>query len=71
MAEDGTILAGHVSSSESWAKIDLTSGSKRHLYEAHYPNGYRLEWVDYDDIADDKLPDGLKKAFELADGRKA
>lgn len=48
LAEDGTFLAEHMSSSEWWAKHDigLTSNWKHEAYKAHYPDGYELEWVD-------------------------
>lgn len=48
IAEDGKYLAGHLSSSEAWAKHDmgLTSEWKHDLYRAHYPDGYEVEWVD-------------------------
>ncbi len=47
MAEDGTGLAGHCSSSEHWARHDIgmTSDWKHDLYRKHYPDGYELEWV--------------------------
>lgn len=48
LAEDGTPLAGHCSSSIGWAKHDIGIGSdwKHDKYRAHYPDGYELEWVD-------------------------
>lgn len=48
LAEDGTSLAGHCSSSLSFAKHDIGIGSdwKHEAYRKHYPNGYELEWVD-------------------------
>jgi len=48
LAEDGTGLAGHLSSSESWAKHDmgLTSDWKHDTYDEHYPQGYELVWID-------------------------
>ena len=44
VAEDGTLLAGHLSSSIGWFASDmgLTSRRKHDLYEAHYPDGYEL-----------------------------
>lgn len=52
VAEDGTYLAGHVSSSEGWARHDMGFGEslwKHDLYKAHYPGGFELVWVgDYD-----------------------
>lgn len=48
LAEDGTLLASHISSDVMWAKIDIGVGSdrKHDTYREHYPNGYELEWVD-------------------------
>ena len=52
MAEDGTHLTSHVSSSDGFAKGDcgyLPTGmglSKRAIFDEHYPDGYELEWVD-------------------------
>ena len=62
MAEDGTILAGHLSSSESFAKHDIGIGSdwKHDKYDAHYPEGWAIEWVD-----DPKSHEGLLAAYEL------
>lgn len=47
LAEDGKMVACHISSNESWSKFDLGLQSDRHCdeYAAHYPNGYELEWV--------------------------
>ncbi|MHB0764702.1 hypothetical protein ACYCFC_10070 [Stutzerimonas sp. NM35] len=49
VAEDGTCLAGHASSSDGWARHDLGIGSnwKHEHYDAHYGVGnWELEWVD-------------------------
>lgn len=48
MAEDGNMLAMHVSSSESWAMhaLGLCSDRKHDKYKQYYPNGYELEWID-------------------------
>jgi hypothetical protein len=51
LAEDGTLLGGHVSSDEWWARGDcgyLNTGMgaiKRKKFAEHYPEGYFLEWV--------------------------
>ena len=47
MAEDGTVLAGHVSSSLMFAQHDIgyTSNWHHEVYKAHYPDGYELVWV--------------------------
>lgn len=51
LAEDGTALAGHVSSNKSFSKHDmgLTSDWKHDRYKAHYPEGFEIEWVDNPD----------------------
>ena len=69
IAEDGTTLAGHVCSSPSFFRHDIgiTSDWKHDKYDAHYPNGWTLEWVDREDIAAHK---GLQQAFKLADEAK-
>jgi len=67
LAEDGTALGSHGCSHEGYMRSDLgilhNSRSDRHeLFRKHYPDGYKMEFVPYDDI------DGhvkLNKAFEL------
>jgi len=68
IAEDGTGLGGHVCSHEWFMPGDLGvlegSRSDRHEgFRQHYPDGYRMEFVRYDDF--DKC-DGLKAACERA-----
>lgn len=49
LCEDGTALASHLSSNESWARHDmgLTSNWKHDRYDAHCgEGGWELEWVD-------------------------
>lgn len=61
MAEDGNVLAGHISSSYGWSRRDVGTPSdpgdtggwqvegigegKHEKYAAHYPGGYIFEWV--------------------------
>lgn len=47
IAEDGTALAGHLSSNESWARHDMgvTSVWNHEHYRAHYPAGFEVEFV--------------------------
>ena len=44
MAEDGTVLAGHCSSSPAWLVHDmgLVGDWKHKKYAAYYPDGYEL-----------------------------
>lgn len=62
LAEDGTVLASHISSNESFSKYDLGFNSERHheAYKEHYPDGFELEWVD-----DPESHEGFKAAFAL------
>jgi hypothetical protein len=43
IAEDGTLLAAHVSSTDKFLELDL----RRHTaqFDAHYPGGYELIWI--------------------------
>lgn len=54
VAEDGTVVAGHGSSNEDWVRHDMgvAYGStwKHDLYEAKYPDGYKLEYVKNEDV---------------------
>lgn len=56
LAEDGTWLAGHVSSSRGFFRHDmgLTSDWKHGHYLAHYPNGFELV----------EVPEGAGKTHE-------
>lgn len=47
LAEDGEVLAGHVSSDVTFLHHDmgLTSDWKHTAYQAHYPDGYEVVWV--------------------------
>jgi len=58
IAEDGEVIAGRLSSSVEWAKIDIKHESKLKKYEEKYPEGYTLEWVD-----DVEGHVGIEKAF--------
>jgi hypothetical protein len=62
LAEDGKGLASHLSSSEDFSKHDmgLTSNWKHEAYQAHYPDGFELEWV-----ADFENNEAFKAAFAL------
>jgi len=68
IAEDGTCLGSHACSSENYMPADLgvLEGSRpdRHEndFQKHYPDGYRMEFVGYDNIAGHKK---LHAAFTL------
>jgi hypothetical protein len=57
MAEDGTPLAGHVSSSHEFVRHDLgdqklgyPKGWTREEYAKHYPDGYEVVWIEGDEL---------------------
>jgi hypothetical protein len=64
IAQDGHVLGSHICSHEGYMPHDLgiTQGSRkdRHEkdYQAHYPDGYRMDFVRFND-------EGLTKALEL------
>lgn len=64
IAEDGTGLGGHLSSSVEFAKHDigLTSDWHHDEFRKHYPNGYEVEWIDQKDLA---THEGFQKALKL------
>lgn len=69
LAEDGTQLGGHICSSEAYMPADLgvlenTRLDRHETFKEHYPNGYRMEFVGYDDFS---AHDGLKVAVKLAE----
>lgn len=56
LAQDGTFLGGHICSHEGYMPSDLgiREGfrSDRHeTFMTHYPNGYRMDFVSYDDVS--------------------
>lgn len=65
LAEDGSVLGGHICSSEGYILHDLgiLEGTREdhHVnYKAHYPGGYRMEFVPSRSI---EGHEGLNKAF--------
>lgn len=62
--ENGSILATHVSSNESFAKMDLgmdgISKSKHDRYDAAHPEGWEYEFVHISDNRDNHV--GLQAA---------
>ena len=69
IAVDGITLGGHACSSEAYMPHDLgiLEGSRldRHkTFREHYPDGYRMEFVSYEDVANHE---GLQAAFALHD----
>lgn len=69
LAQDGTPLGSHICSNEGYMLHDLgiVEGSRpdRHeTFKQHYPDGYRMEFVGYDDV---DAHVGLQKAFKAHD----
>ena len=48
LAEDGAVVAQHICSQHGYAQHDMgfTSEWKHAEYNAHYPDGWELEWVE-------------------------
>lgn len=72
IAEDGTGLGSHLCSAESYMPADLGilegSQSDRHeTFRAHYPDGYRMEFVPYADVDGHA---GIKAAFAEAEAQE-
>jgi len=69
LAEDGTSIGGHASSSISFAKHDMgiTSDWKHEGYKKHYPDGYELEWIEEKDL---KEHAAFNEAFKLNQAQK-
>ena len=66
LTEDGTVLGGHLCSDEGYMPHDLgvLKGSRPNRHETfreHYPDGYRMEFVGYDDVEGHQ---GLRVACE-------
>lgn len=65
IAEDGTVLGGHASSSQEWMKHDMgVTGSWKHdKYAEHYPGGYEVVFVPSDEVKA-KSHAGLEAAYK-------
>lgn len=63
MAEEGTVLANHVSSSRQWAKHDIgvTSNWKHEVYNQFYMNGWDIEWITREEAP---THEGFQRALE-------
>lgn len=69
LAEDGTVLAGHICSHHGFAAHDMGVGEdgwKRDLYAAHYPDGFEVEYAEVTCKADAENHAGLKAALARA-----
>lgn len=55
IAQDGTLLGSHICSSEAYMRHDLgvlegTRPDRHALYQNHYPDGYRMDFVPGADV---------------------
>ena len=55
IAADGACLGGHTCSSEAYMPHDLgvldgTRPDRHETFQKHYPDGYRMEFVRYDEV---------------------
>lgn len=71
VAEDGTQLGSHTCTSEAYMPHDLGvlegARSDRHEeFRKHYPGGYRMEFVGYDQF---ETHEGIKAAVALAESK--
>ncbi len=67
LAEDGTHLGGHICSHEGYMTGDLgilegTRPDRHEDFKKHYPDGYRMAFVSFDDVL---KCEPLVKAFKL------
>lgn len=62
--DDGVVVARHYSSCVGWSKHDMgiTSNWKHSEYEETCPDGYELEWVDFESRNNNE---GFMKAVSL------
>jgi hypothetical protein len=69
LAEDGTCLAQHLSSSAGFAHHDIGMSSewKHDIYRKHYPDGFHLVWIEPEDVAAHKgWQEAMKRNQEMA-----
>lgn len=67
LAQDGTCLGGHTCSSEGYMEHDLgilegTRPDRHETFRAHYPDGYRMEFIGEADV---RTHAGLLEAYRL------
>lgn len=72
-AEDGEGLAGHLCSSPIYFQHDLglTSAWKHESYMAKYPDGYRLVWIERDDVVNRTADPACLAALDAGNARHA
>jgi hypothetical protein len=67
IAEDGTCLGGHMCSHEGYMRHDLgilegTRPDRHEHFKKHYPDGYRMVFVSFDEVPS---CEPINKAFKL------
>ena len=74
IAEDGTVLAGHLCSAHGYAAHDMgvnEDGWKRDLYAQHYPDGFEVVYCELKSAADIAKHTGLAVAIERNKAKQA
>jgi len=72
LAEDGTWLGGHICSAEGYMPHDLgvlegTRPDRHERFRKHYPDGYRMVFVPYDDV---RSHEGLQRTIAKVEAEK-
>ena len=75
IAEDGTVLGRHCCSHEGYMPHDLgilegTRPDRHETFREHYPDGYRMQFVGYNDIKDCAPLNAALEKFEKHDTTK-
>jgi hypothetical protein len=71
VSEDGIDLGSHGCTSEAYMPADLgvlegSAPSRHQFFRCHYPNGYKMEFVGYDDVqGHDKLMTAIKRCLKM------
>lgn len=73
IAQDGTILGSHICSDEGFMPGDLGvldgfRPDRHETFRAHYPDGYRMEFISYHEF---KNHPGIQAAAQLAEKKSA
>ena len=69
VSEEGLQLAGHLSSTEGFARHDIgiTSDCKHDKYKKHYPGGFELVWIELDAEPPQALTDAVESMNKMVD----
>lgn len=71
LSEDGKGLGGHLCSSEAYMPHDLglfegTRPDRHEDFQKHYPEGYRMAWIDSEEVRNLSLHPRFQEAIKLA-----